>query len=191
MGALTTLRWAARDLRRRWPMVVAIALVVAVGTGAYSALGSTATWRHESNDASFELLHMYDLRVKATEGAHAARGEMLATLDRLPDPGIVEVAEERLVASTQVDASTADEAILVPGRIIGMDLAGGGPHVNAVDVRAGEGRALTPTTPVARSSSWSAASRPSTASTPGATCAWPGTARCARSASPSSPSTSS
>lgn len=124
-------------------MVVAIALVVAIGTGAYSALGSTATWRYESNDASFELLHMYDLRVKAAEGADAARGDMLATLDRLPDPGVVEVAEERLVASTQVDASTADEAILVPGRIIGMDLAAGGPHVNGVHVREGEGRTLT------------------------------------------------
>jgi len=144
MTPLTTLRWAARDLRRRWPMVVAIALVVAIGTGAYSALGSTTTWRYESNDASFELLAMYDLRVKAAEGADAAAGEMLAVLDDLNDPAIVAVAEERLVSSTQVDASTGDEAILVPGRIIGMDLTGGGPHVSGLHVRPDEGRALTP-----------------------------------------------
>jgi putative ABC transport system permease protein len=124
-------------------MVVAIALVIAIGTGAYAALGSTATWRHESNDASFARLGMYDLRVKASEGADAATGEMRAVLDTLPDPSIVAVAEERLVATTQVDASTDEEAILVPGRIIGMELADGGPHVNGVDVREGEGRPLT------------------------------------------------
>jgi putative ABC transport system permease protein len=140
---LFTLRWAARDLRRRWPQVVAIALIIAIGTGAYSALGSTATWRRQSNDASFELLQMYDLRVRAAEGVDAAAGEMLAALERLPDPAIVDAAEERLVAATQVDASTADESILVPGRIIGMDLQGGGPHVNGVAVEADDGRALT------------------------------------------------
>ncbi|MGV3760185.1 MAG: ABC transporter permease, partial [Actinomycetota bacterium] len=143
MGRLFTLRWAARDLRRRWPQVVAIALIIAIGTGAYSALGSTATWRRQSNDASFELLQMYDLRVRATEGVDAATGDMLAALERLPDPAVIAVAEERLVAATQVDASTPDESILVPGRIIGMDLDDGGPHVNAVAVEPGDGRALT------------------------------------------------
>jgi hypothetical protein len=65
MGLLFMLRWAARDLRRRWPQVVAIALVISIGTGIYAALGSTATWRRESNDASFGLLHMYDLRIRS------------------------------------------------------------------------------------------------------------------------------
>jgi putative ABC transport system permease protein len=143
VGPLFTLRWAARDLRRRWPQVVAIALIIAIGTGTYAALGSTATWRRESNDDSFAQLHMYDLRVKAADGVDAATGEMLAVLDSLPDPAIVATAEERLVVSTQVDASTADETILVPGRIIGMDLGDGGPHVNGVHVKEGEGRVLT------------------------------------------------
>lgn len=143
VGPLFTLRWAARDLRRRWPQVVAIALIIAIGTGAYSALGSTAAWRRESNDRSFELLQMYDLRVRATEGVDAATGEMLAALERLPDPGVVDAAEERLVVSTQVDASTPDESILVPGRILGMDLRDGGPHVSAVAVDEGDGRLLS------------------------------------------------
>ena len=137
------LRWAARDLRRRWAQVVIIALIISIGTGVYSALGSTATWRRQSNDESFALLHMYDLRVKAAEGVDAATGEMLAVLDRLPDPGIVAAAEERLIAPTQVDASTAGRPILVPGRIVGMDLAAGGPHVNDVYVARGNGRDLT------------------------------------------------
>ncbi|HEX6569345.1 MAG TPA: FtsX-like permease family protein [Acidimicrobiales bacterium] len=143
MRPLLLLRWAARDLRRRWPQVVVIALIISIGTGAYSALGSTATWRRESNDASFGMLHMYDLRVKAAEGVDAGSGEMLAVLDDLPDPGIVETAEERLIVPTQVDASAGDETILVPGRIVGMDLADGGPHVNDVYVDEGDGRDLT------------------------------------------------
>jgi putative ABC transport system permease protein len=143
MGSLFALRWAARDLRRRWGQVVAIALIIAIGTGVYSALGSTATWRRESNDESFGLLNMYDLRVKAAEGVDAATGDMLGVLDRLPDPGIVAEAEERLIAPTQVDASSAGESILVPGRIVGMDLAAGGPHVNDVYVGEGNGRSLS------------------------------------------------
>jgi putative ABC transport system permease protein len=123
--------------------VTVIALIIGIGTGAYSALGSTATWRRESNDDSFAQLHMYDLRVTAAEGATAPTGDMVAVLDSLPDPSIVAVAEERLILPTQVDASTEDEAILVPGRIIGMDLTAGGPHVNAVDAAAGGGRPLT------------------------------------------------
>ena len=142
MRPLFVLRWAARDLRRRWPQVVAIALIISIGTGIYAALGSTATWRRESNDASFGMLHMYDLRVRAAAGADAATGEMLAVLEDLPDPGIVAAAEERLVAPTQVDASTGGQTILVPGRIIGMDLRDGGPHVNDVDVDERDGRDL-------------------------------------------------
>jgi putative ABC transport system permease protein len=142
MGTLFTLRWAGRDLRRRWPQVVAIALIIAIGTGAYAALGSTATWRYESNDASFAQLGMYDLRVKASEGTDAPQGRMLQVVAGVPDASTVTAAEERLVVPTQVDASTPDEAILVPGRIVGMDLSGGGPQVNQVEVAEGDGRNL-------------------------------------------------
>lgn len=142
MGFLFTLRWAARDLRRRWAQVLAIALIIAIGTGVYAGLGSTAEWRRQSNDASFSMLHMYDLRVTAAEGQDAATGEMAAVLGALPDPTIVATAEERFVTGTQVDASTADQSILVPGRLVGMDLGDGGPHVNTVHVAEGEGRPL-------------------------------------------------
>ena len=144
MGPLFLLRWSARDLRRRWLQVAAIALIIAIGTGVYSALGSTATWRRQSNDASFAALDMYDLRVKAADGVDAPTGAMLAALERLPD-GMVADAEERLVAPTQVDASTADRTVLVPGRIVGVDLTGEGPHLNRVWVEPGDGRTLTST----------------------------------------------
>lgn len=143
MAPLFTLRWAARDLRRRWPQVLAIALVLAIGTGTYAGLGSTATWRRQSNDESFELLRMYDVRVRAAAGADTTTGSLLAVLESLPDPAVVAVAEERLVVPTQVDASTPDQSILVPGRIVGMDLASNGPHVNRPIVTDGRGRTLT------------------------------------------------
>ena len=143
MRPLFLLRWSGRDLRRRWLQVIAIALIIAVGTGVYSALGSTATWRRESNDASFEALGMYDVRVKTAEGVDASEGSMVAVLGGLPDRGDIANAEERLVVPTQVDASTPDQQILVPGRIVGVDVRDGGPRINKVWVAAGDGRTLT------------------------------------------------
>ncbi len=142
MRPLFLLRWSLRDLRRRWIQVTAIALIIAVGTGVYSGLGSTATWRRVSNDASFGALGMYDVRVTAAAGADAATGTMLAALDRLPDRAVVTDAEERLIAPTQVDASTADQTIMVPGRIIGVDTSDGGPSINRVWVDRNDGRTL-------------------------------------------------
>ena len=141
MGALFLLRWSARDLRRRWLQVAAIALIIAIGTGIYSALGSTATWRRESNDASFATLDMYDLRVKTADGIDAPAGQLLDAVAGPPDRFVAR-AEERLVAPTQLDASTDDETILVPGRIVGIDVAAGGPRINQVWVDRGRGRGL-------------------------------------------------
>ena len=139
-----------------------------IGTGVYAGLGSTAEWRRQSNDASFALLHMYDLRVTAAEGVDAAdRRDGRACWTTLPDPGIVATAEERLIADTQVDASTADESILVPGRLVGMDLTDGGPHVNGVYVAEGDGRAADRVATPAGPWCWSSGTSPtSTTSRP-------------------------
>ena len=51
-------------------------------------------------------------------------------------------AEERLKVPTQVDASTADRTILVPGVVIGLPLAGSGPAIDIPDVVSG--RPLVP-----------------------------------------------
>lgn len=143
MRPLLVLRWSLRDLRHRWIQVAAISLIIAVGTGVYSGLGSTATWRRVSNDASFAALGMYDLRVKAAAGADAPHGAMLAGLDRLPDRTVIIDAGERLVVPTQVDASTGEQTVLVPGRIIGVDVSDDGPAINTVWVDKGDGRAFT------------------------------------------------
>ncbi|HNJ97162.1 MAG TPA: FtsX-like permease family protein [Ilumatobacteraceae bacterium] len=137
------LRWSGRDLRRKWVQVAAIALVIAIGTGLFSALGSTSVWRRTSNDDSFALTGMYDIRVRASEGAFADEGSLVGLLAALPDPTVVAIAEERLVVATQVDASTPQRTILVPGRIVGLDVAGGGPRLTIPWVSDGDGKRLS------------------------------------------------
>ena len=142
MSPLFLLRWSLRDLRRAWVQVAAVALVIAIGTGLFAALEGSSTWRRVSNDASFAATGMYDLRVRSTEGLDTAQGSMLAVLDSLDDPTVVARAEERLLVDTQVDASTADRTILVPGRIVGLDTSSGGPWLTSVVVPSGGGRPL-------------------------------------------------
>lgn len=142
MSPLFLLRWSLRDLRRKWLQVAAVALVIAVGTGLFASLSGTATWRRVSNDASFAAAGMYDLRVRSTEGLDAAQGSMLAVLDGLADRTVVVDAEERIVVGTQVDASTPTQTILVPGRVIGLDLDDAGPAMTRPIVGDGSGRDL-------------------------------------------------
>jgi len=132
------LRWAARDLRARWPQVAAIALIVAVGTGVSAGLGSMTAWRQTSYDESYELLRAHDIRVDLPDGSTVPAG---ALLDAVAGLSGVAVAEERLVTSTQVDASRKDRTILVPGALIGVDVARGGPHIDGLNVTGG--RTLT------------------------------------------------
>ena len=54
------LRWSWRDLRTHWAKVLAIALVIAIGTGGYAGLTSTAEWRRLSYDLNYDRLAMYD-----------------------------------------------------------------------------------------------------------------------------------
>ena len=128
------LRWVARDLRARWQQVAAIALTVAIGVGMSAGLGSMTAWRQESYDKSYALLHAHDLRVDLPEGSSVAQGALLGAVEGFEG---MATAEERLIVPTQVDASRGGETILVPGRLIGVDVAEGGPHVDSLYVTAG------------------------------------------------------
>ena len=130
------LRWSWRDLRSRWVQVVAIAIVIAFGTGLFSGLRSMNIWRGLSNDASYEAANTFDLRVSLTTGNFVGRGELLERLWSI-DTGDVAVAEERLILPTQVSIERPDGLILVPGRLIGVDLADEGPHVNSLYAQVG------------------------------------------------------
>lgn len=138
--ARTWIRWSLRDLRHRAILVVAIALLLALGTGLYTGLGSMESWRVASNDASFAQLGVHDLRVELSDGSFVERGRLTGVADGME---AVAAAEERLIAPTQVDASSGDDTILVPGKLVGVDVRGGGPLVDGL--AAAEGRNLAPT----------------------------------------------
>jgi putative ABC transport system permease protein len=127
------LRWSWRDLRARWAQVFAQALVIALGTGTYAALLSTSTWRTESNDASFALLHVHDLRVTLAPGSTVPEGRLLAMARRLPHAAEVAAARERLIVPTQVAAL---KGVMAPGELVGTG-PGAGPGVDTVHVSAG------------------------------------------------------
>ena len=114
-------RWSGRDLRNHWVAVVAIALVLAIGMGVFAGLGSTATWRRESNDASFAALAMHDLQVTLSPGTFASQGELLAAARSIDTDGVIDAAAERLVVDSQLDASSDGQSILVAARVVGMD----------------------------------------------------------------------
>lgn len=127
------LRWSWRDLRARWVQVAAIAAIIAIGSGIYSGLSSTGRWRRTSYDASFATLHMYDLRAELSEGSYVPAETIVAAAQSIPHADRLRAVEARLIAPTQVDASTGRRTILVPGRLVGVDVTAGGPHVNGVD----------------------------------------------------------
>src|SRR5215471_10658440 len=127
------LRWSWRDLRARWAQVFALALVIALGTGTYAALLSTSAWRTRSNDASFALLHVHDLRVALSPGSTVPGGSLVALARRLPHSAEVAGARERLIVPTQV---AGPKGVLAPGELVGTG-PGPGPGVDTVHVSAG------------------------------------------------------
>ncbi len=135
------LRWSWRDLRARWVQVATIALILALGSGAYAGLASTGAWRQESADASYAALDMYDVRAELSPGSLVPQGTLTALLEGVDLGVAVTAAEERLIVPVQLDASTPFEMILVRGAIIGVPLADAGPAVNGFHVR--QGRSLT------------------------------------------------
>lgn len=123
----------------RWLQVAAIALIVAIGSGVYSGLSSTSEWRKVSYGASFARLHMFDLRAALSTGSFVDARALGDVASEIPHARWIGAAETRLIGATQVDASTKGATILVPGRLVGVDVTDGGPHVNGVDATVGRG----------------------------------------------------
>jgi putative ABC transport system permease protein len=116
------IRWSGRDLRAHWVAVVAIAVVIAIGTGVYAGLSSTSTWRRLSNDASFAAANVHDLRVEAAPGTFLDEGRLADLVRSLPSADQVADVTERLVVDTQLEADTPDGDALVTARIVGGTL---------------------------------------------------------------------
>ena len=136
------LLWSLRDLRRRRLLVLTLALVVALATGVGAGLGSMESWRLRSNDASFALLHMHDLRVSLAADGSVRAGTLAATAAGIPHHNLILATQERLVAPTQVDASRPGHTVFVPGRLVGVPLTGEGSQIDSRFVQ--KGRDLQP-----------------------------------------------
>jgi putative ABC transport system permease protein len=111
-------------------------MVIALGTGSYAGLSNVTRWRTNSTDEGYEQLAMYDLRVRLAEASTVNEGALLEAARGLTN---LEQAEERLIADIQVDASTGDRTILVPGTIYGTRSGEGLPAVNGFAIPAGRG----------------------------------------------------
>ena len=131
-----TLRWAFRDAKARWVQVAGIALMIAIGTGLFAGLSSFTHWRIISNEESLQLTNMYDVRARLGEDGFLPQGALAAMAEGIDG---VAAVEERLITETQAEVDTAEGAALVRARIIGVNMAGGGPDVNGVEVIAGRG----------------------------------------------------
>jgi putative ABC transport system permease protein len=141
-GPVFWVRWSFRDLHRRWPLVLAIALLIAVGTGLATGLGSMESWRVRSADSSYALLHGHDLRVSLAEGSYVPTGTLAGAVRGSTVAPLVHKAEERLVVATQVDASTEGRVVLTPARMIGVPLRdAAAPVVDALSIDRGRGLA--------------------------------------------------
>jgi putative ABC transport system permease protein len=139
------LRWSWRDVRSHWVAVIAIALVLAIGTGVYAGLGSTAEWRRQSNDASFAALEMHDLRLTLSPGTFVEQGALLDAVASIDGADAVSAVAERLVVDSQVDTGETEGApsVLVPARLVGMTFGSPRP-VDDVWVRDGTAPSADP-----------------------------------------------
>lgn len=118
--------------------MIVIGLVLAIGTGVYAGLGSTAEWRRQTNDASFAALAMHDLRLTLSPGTFVEQGSLAAAVEGIDDVGSVAAIKERLVVDSQVDTGEAGglESVLVPARLVGMRFGSANP-VDDVWIRDG------------------------------------------------------
>lgn len=134
------MRWSWRDLRERWLQVVAISLIIALGTGVFAGLGGQKEWRINSMETSYQRLNFHDFKVQLADGSFVDQAKVAAALD-----GIDGIAawEPRLIVPTLLDASQEDNPVLVQARLVGVDVGQGGPHVDSLHVDEGNGRALT------------------------------------------------
>ncbi|MBN9387483.1 MAG: FtsX-like permease family protein [Chloroflexi bacterium] len=131
------LRWSWRDLRARWLQVVAVAFIIALGSGVYAGLGSNTPWRQASYDASYKSLNMYDLRVVFTKGSYLPQNQVLQAVGSIEHANWIKGVEPRLISPVLVDSSTATQTILTPGRMVGVDVSRGGPFINAIHLNGG------------------------------------------------------
>ena len=114
-----------------------MALIIGIGSGFYSGLSATSNWRRSSYAASYAATHLYDLRVTLATGSYVPQATVDHALAGLAHPEWVAGHSDRLTGPIQVDASTGDQSILVPGTLIGLPVGDTAAPVSTIGLVAG------------------------------------------------------
>src|SRR5674476_24276 len=109
MGMSFWLRWSWRDLRGRLLQVVAIAAIIALGSGIYAGLGSTSAWRQQSLDASFAGLAAHDIEVSPVAGFFVPQDQLLGAVRSAGGHGLSTVEARLAVSYTHLTLPTNRE----------------------------------------------------------------------------------
>ncbi|NHJ41193.1 MAG: ABC transporter permease, partial [Asgard group archaeon] len=91
------LRWSFRDLRQRKIQVIAIILIIGLGTGIYTGLSSTTPWRWNAFNSSNDLLRMFDLKISLLPGSWIKQDDFSAIIsNNLTHGNWIDALEYRL-----------------------------------------------------------------------------------------------
>lgn len=146
MGNLKLLlQWSFRDLKQRKIQVIAIALIVGLGTGIYTGLSSTTPWREHAFEKSNDLLNMFDLKMKLLPGSWIPQSDLSSALQNLSHKDWIRALEYRVSFPTTINASTSNQTILVNGRIIGINVSDGSQNLDVNGIHITDGRHIKPT----------------------------------------------
>lgn len=132
-------KWSLRDIREHWMQVVGISIIIALGVALSSGLGSSVPWRVKSFERSYAMLRMFDVKLELTQGSYLEAERLAQAVRSVPHADWIEDVALRLVLPSSVDASTAQEYLLVSGEIIGVEVGSGGPAVNKLHMTSGRG----------------------------------------------------
>jgi putative ABC transport system permease protein len=129
------LLWSLRDLRERKFQVIAISLIIGLGTGAYVGLSSTTPWRQYAFDQSNEKLNMFDLKLELG-GSWVNETHLQSVLKELPHAEWIQAKEYRIIFPISINASNENQTILVNGRLIGINVSSGSENlaVNGIEI---------------------------------------------------------
>jgi putative ABC transport system permease protein len=123
-------RWSFRDLRERKIQVIAISLIIGLGTGAYVGLSSTTVWRQYAFDESNKALNMFDIKLELTAGSWVNQATLKSLLKEIPHFEWIKGLEFRSVFSTSVNVTSGTDSVLADGRVIGINVSRSSENLN-------------------------------------------------------------
>ena len=138
------LKWSFRDLKQRKIQVLAIAIILGLGTGLYTGLSSSTPWRERGFEESNKDLNMFDLKMNLLPGSWILQSELSSTLQNLSHKDWIDAQEYRVNFPTTVNASTSNQTILVNGRVIGINISDGSQNLDVNGIHITDGRHIKP-----------------------------------------------